>query len=230
MNSKTRQRCRIRLAAFWKGWVKPIAVVVIVLSTFRSAVADWNDVPTGSMRPTILEGDRIFVNKLAYDLKVPFTTWHLLEWADPQTGDIVVCFAPDSGERLVKRVVALPGDTVEMRNNVLLVNGQPAMYQPVTGVSGPSGGARWMDETVGGRTHAILLSPGVRAMRSFPQTRVPAGQYFVLGDNRDQSRDSRFFGFVDRREIVGRTSAIVLSLAPDRYYLPRWERFLHRLR
>src|SRR2546421_4007156 len=99
--------------------------VVLVVLSFRSSIADWNDVPTGSMKPTIMEGDRVFVNKLAYDLKVPFTTWHLAQWDNPKRGDIVVFFSPADGQRLVKRVVGLPGDRIELANNELLVNGAP---------------------------------------------------------------------------------------------------------
>src|SRR6266481_8840380 len=97
----------------------------------RSSLADWNVVPSGSMQPTILVGDRVLVNKLAYDLKVPFTTWHVLEWANPRRGDIVVFYSPYDGKRLVKRVVGLPGDTVELRNNALVLNGQPVHYKPI---------------------------------------------------------------------------------------------------
>src|SRR5262245_40087463 len=92
----------------WKEWVKPLMICGLLVGSIRSAVADWNDVPTGSMKPTILEGDRVVVNKLAYDLKVPFTTWHVAEWGNPQRGDIVVFFSPVDGTRLVKRVIGLP--------------------------------------------------------------------------------------------------------------------------
>ena len=81
---------------FWYSWGKDILWVLLILVPIRSSIADWNDVPTGSMKPTILEGDRIFVNKLAYDLKVPLTQWHLARWGDPARGDIVVCFSPES--------------------------------------------------------------------------------------------------------------------------------------
>ena len=84
--------------------------------------------PTGSMKPTILEGDRIFVNKLAYDLKIPFTTWHLAQWDDPQCGDIVVFYSPSDGKRLVKRVVGLPGDRIGMWKNQVILNGVPLQY------------------------------------------------------------------------------------------------------
>ncbi|MHC4609747.1 MAG: signal peptidase I, partial [Planctomycetota bacterium] len=91
---------KTRLLKFWL-WVKPLLVVTVVLCTLRSAVADWNDVPTGSMKPTVLEGDRIFVKKLAYGLRVPFTDWWVRQWEGPRRGDVVVCFSPDTGERLV---------------------------------------------------------------------------------------------------------------------------------
>src|ERR1044071_1016970 len=103
--------------------IKVFVLMLLVVSSLRSALADWNDVPTGSMKPTIQEGDRVVVNKLAYDLKIPFTTIDVVKWGDPKRGDIVVLFSPRDGVRLVKRVVALPGDTVELRENQLFVNG-----------------------------------------------------------------------------------------------------------
>src|SRR5262249_34269477 len=96
----------------WREWIRPCAVIAAVVFPFKSAIADWNWVPTGSMKPTILEGDLVFVNKLAYDLKVPFTLQRLAHWDDPVRGDIVVFFSPHDGTRLVKRVIALPGDTL----------------------------------------------------------------------------------------------------------------------
>src|SRR5512140_2840639 len=111
---------KVWMKKFWQEWVKPLLLTIIVLGSMRSALADWNDVPTGSMKPTILEGDRVFVNKLAYDLKVPFTTFHLATWSNPQRGDIVVFYSPQDGRRLVKRVVGLPGDTLELRDNHLV--------------------------------------------------------------------------------------------------------------
>src|SRR5580693_2563778 len=122
---------------FLREDAKPLLVTALVLFAFRSAIADWNDVPTGSMKPSIMEGDRVFLNKLAYDLKVPFTTWHLAQWSNPQRGDIAVFYSPHDGARLVKRVVGLPGDTVELRNDQLIINGKPVQYMPLgSGVSG----------------------------------------------------------------------------------------------
>src|SRR3954468_7209251 len=113
----------------WREWVRPAALIAVIVFPLKSAVADWNWVPSGSMKPTILEGDLIFVNKLAYDLKVPFTLSRLAKWDNPKRSDIIVFFSPKDGTRLVKRVIGGPGDTIEMKNNVLLVNGDPMHYE-----------------------------------------------------------------------------------------------------
>ena len=226
---------KARAVAFWHDTVKPVAVIVIVLCSFRSAVADWNDVPTGSMRPTILEGDRIFVNKLAYGLKVPFTSWRMVEWAQPQRGEVVILFSPADDVRLVKRVVGLPGDRIAMRDNRLLINDEPAAYGPLDAAFvnqidvDEQPRHRFSAETIDGHTHPIMLTPALPALRSFKPVIVPEGQYFVLGDNRDSSRDSRWIGFVERDRIVGRAGAIVMSLDRDRYYAARWDRFFRGL-
>lgn len=122
-------RLRKVTSYLWREWIKPLALISAVIFPFKSAIADWNWVPSGSMKPTILEGDLVFVNKLAYDLKVPFTVRRVAKWDDPQHGDIVVFFSPKDGTRLVKRMIAGPGDTIEMRNNVLFLNGQKMDYE-----------------------------------------------------------------------------------------------------
>src|SRR5690349_24097168 len=122
---------RTKMKHWWRKEVRPLLILALIVFSIRSSLADWNDVPTGSMKPTILEGDRVFVNKLAYDLKVPFTTRHIAEWSNPQRGDIVVFFSPYDSQRLVKRVIGLPGDMLEVRNNVLILNGKPVAYEPL---------------------------------------------------------------------------------------------------
>ena len=194
--------------------------MVLVLTSFRSAVADWNDVPHRSMKPSILEGDRIFVNKLAYGLKIPFTTIHLAHWSAPQRGEIVVFNSPADGTRLVKRVVGLPGDTVQMVNDRLYINGKAVQYQMI--------GSNII-ESLGGKPHKMMVIPQIRAMRSFGPVTVPAGEYFMMGDNRDNSADSRYFGTVKLNQILGRSSAVALSLDYDRHYMPRWNRFFKSL-
>jgi signal peptidase I len=226
---------KARFKALWREWVGPLLVTALVLFSFRSAVADWNDVPSGSMRPTILVGDRIFVNKLAYDLKVPFTTVHLAQWGHPVRGDLVVLWSPHDGQRLVKRVVAVPGDRIEVRDQRLLINGQQAQYGPV-----PAEMAESLDlgdlqagtvsaETVSGRTHPVMTFSTSGPGANTPPVEIPEGSYFVMGDCRDNSFDSRFFGLVSRDRIVGRATAVVVSVDRDRSYRPRWSRFFTRL-
>jgi len=219
----------------WREWIKPFLMVLIVVGSLRSAVADWNDVPTGSMRPTILEGERIFVNKLAYDLKVPFTKVRLMEWGSPKRGDVVVLYSPADGKRLVKRVMGLPGDVLSMYKGRLYINNKPAEYESLAagdrdalGLEGePKEVVVW--ETVGALTHPVTLTPFQPAIRNFEPVVVPENHYFVMGDNRDNSRDSRYFGFVDRDLIVGRALAVVVSLNPAHSYSPRWDRFFFEL-
>jgi len=215
-----------KLRIIWREWILPAVVVVAILAPLRSAVADWNDVPTGSMIPTILVGDRIFINKLAYDLKVPFTTWQVAKWADPQRGDIVVFPSPADGIRLVKRVVAVPGDRIELRNDHLVINDETASYALV---NNNVAAGLVLNETLSGKTHSLMIQPQQRAMRSFGPVEVPAGKYFVMGDNRDNSFDSRYFGFVSRDRILGRATLVAMSFDHDRHYLPRFDRFGHSL-
>lgn len=226
---------KARSVRLWREWVKPLMIILIVFGSFRSAIADWNDVPTGSMKPNIVEGDRIFVNKLAYGLRIPFTSWNVFERHGPRHGDVVVFFAPDSGVRMVKRVIGVSGDRVAISNNLVTVNGEPARYGPLDEAvieavaAGERPHHRFAAENIDGKTYPIMTTPRQPSRRAFHSIVVPEGQYFLMGDNRDNSRDSRWFGCVDRSAIVGRATGIVLSLDPENFYLPRIDRFFHGL-
>ncbi|MCG8458301.1 MAG: signal peptidase I, partial [Holophagales bacterium] len=180
---------RFKGGLFWKEWVKPLMVIGLVMFSFRSAVADWNDVPTGSMKPTILEGDRIFINKVAYDLKVPFTTIRIAQWDDPEWGDVVVLRSPEDGKRLVKRVVGLPGDTIEVRGIYLFRNSERAVYSEldplVVSQIDPTEqpGYLFATELVEGRGHPIMSALRGSFATSGPWV-VEPDHYFVMGDNR----------------------------------------------
>jgi signal peptidase I len=220
----------------WREYRAPVAFVVL-MCCFRSAWADWVTVPTGSMNPTILEGDRVFVDKHAYGLRVPFTLIHLTYGADPARGEIAVFDSPRDGTSLVKRVIGIPGDTVELSDETLFVNGRRASY-----VAGDSAKIRSLLAATAaqdprvlleqgfGPDHDILLLPARTGQASFGPITVPDGTYLMLGDNRDNSADSRYFGFVPRRNFVGRATRVVASFNPDRYYTPRSDRFLAPLR
>jgi len=225
---------RAKLKHLWRAHIRPLLILFIVLTSMRSAIADWNTVPTGSMNPSIVEGDRIFVNKLAYGLKVPYTTWHLLRWDEPARGEIVVFYSPRDGVRLVKRVVGLPGDVVQMVNDQLIINGKSATYVPLAGFADATAPSRklrheFAAEIIDSEKHPVMATPSIPALRNHGPVTVPAGHYFVLGDNRDNSADSRFIGMIPASSIVGRSSFVVLSLDYDDYYLPRGDRWFKKL-
>jgi signal peptidase I len=226
---------RVQARKLWREELRPLLIVALIVFAARSSFADWNTVPTGSMKPTILEGDRIFVNKLAYDLKVPFTTLHLAEWSAPRRGDIVVFYSPKGGTRLVKRTVGLPGDTVELRHEQLIINGEAVAYKPIAEellrdvTANDRAISDYASEQLPGRPHLVAGIPAVQAMRNFGPVRVPDGCYFMMGDNRDDSFDSRYFGAVKRDRIVGRATAVVASLDSKHYWRPRWDRFFSPL-
>ena len=232
---------KTRLIRIWRLWIKPVvlflrplALFMIVLLPLRSAVLDWNWVPSGSMKPTIMEGDLVLVNKLAYDLKAPFTTHRLAQWANPERGDIAVFFSPRDGVRLVKRVVGLPGDTIEMRNEILHINGEPLCYAAASVAEFrrdifESPNPLLATESLGGREHYVMALPEIRAMRTFGPVTVPPGHYFMMGDSRDNSNDSRYFGCVDRGQIVGRAVNVLVSFDPKHFFCPRLGRFAQKL-
>jgi len=219
-----------RLVIAWKGLGYSIFIAVLIATSFKSAIADWNIIPSGSMKPTIVEGDRIFVNKLAYDLKIPYTTWHVAEWDNPDRGDIVVFYSPADNKRLVKRVIGLPGDEIAMSDNTLFINGEQLKYESTDGAANRIYSDQYcIIEDLSGRKHPIMITPIYLSIRSFSAITVPEGYYFMMGDNRDDSADSRYFGFVERKRIVGQAKAIVISLDKKRRYQPRWERFFTKL-
>lgn len=203
-------------------------VFMLGMLAFRSAVADWNVVPSGSMQPTIQIGDRILVNRAAYDIRLPWSDISLVHLADPQRGDIVIVDSAAAHERLVKRVIGLPGDEIALRSDVLYVNGHAARYT-ATAVSGIRDDeqmpARYAIESYGGMRHAVRLVRYLPAAASnYGPVRVPPGHYLLLGDDRDNSADSRYFGFFPRREILGRAHHVLVSLDPGHNYLPRGAR------
>ena len=200
---------------------KGFILFIILMSVFRSAIADWNSVPSGSMKPTIEIGDRIGINKLAYDIKIPFIHHSLLRLSKPQRGDIIVFESKAADTRMVKRVIGQPGDRIAMINNQLIINGQPVQYIDQTS----NADKLILSENLPNNPHLIALIKD-RASRydSFDLVVVPPDSYLVLGDNRRNSSDSRVYGFIPRAEIIGRAENVVLSFNPDNYFIPRANR------
>ncbi|MBY0556117.1 MAG: signal peptidase I [Burkholderiaceae bacterium] len=217
-----------------KNWMranKGFVLFLMLFGIFRTAVADWNPIPSASMHPNLLEGDVVFVNRLAYNVKLPLTDIVLGQTGEPQRGDIVTFSSPRDGTRLIKRLIALPGDRVEMRNEQLIINGQLAAYDGVVRSAETIRGvgqltALQVGETLAGsRPHTIQLMPQVQARRDMAPIVIPAGQYMMLGDNRDNSADSRYIGTVPRALLIGRAERVLASADIEGNWLPRTERF-----
>ena len=216
----------------WRSW-RGTLLFLGLMFVFRSACADWMVVPTGSMNPTVIEGDRVLVDKRAYGWRVPFTLQRLVDVGDPQRGDVVVLESPETGITLLKRIVGVPGDTIELRDEALVVNGTPARYAARPTSTGDALldavralEPRFFREDLFGVSHDVMLLPQVDARRRMAPLRIPEGHYFVMGDNRDNSADSRYFGVVTRDAIFGRATRVVVSLDPEHGWLPRSGRWL----
>ena len=194
-----------------KGFLLFVSLMIVM----RSSFADWYHVPSGSMEPTIQVGDRVMVNKMAYNVELPLTDYSLIKTGKPARGDIVVIDSEAADTRLLKRIVATEGDLVSMHNNHLTINGETATYLQQD---------EQLFESVGGVSHQVQLTPAEFTPDSFRPVKVPAGHVLVLGDNRNHSADSRVYGFVPVSELRGKVFGLVTSFDPDNYYLPRKKR------
>jgi signal peptidase I len=195
--------------------VESLGLAILVALVVRSSVVEAFWVPSGSMLPTIQIGDHLFVNKLAYSLHIPFTSIEVARWGAVGRGDIVVFLSPAKGGNeeggridLIKRVVAVGGDTVEIHNKKLYVNGDPI----------EDSHANFVD----------ARHQSVPTRDNFGPVTVPEGKIFCLGDNRDNSHDSRYWGFADVKDVKGKATFIYWSRASGE--LPRWDRFGRVLR
>jgi signal peptidase I len=220
-----------------KHWLKQNRAFIVFLLGFvllRTAVADYNPIPSGSMRPTLLEGDVVLVNRLAYDFKLPLSDVILFKLGEPQRGDVVTFTSPADGVRLIKRLVGVPGDVVAMRDEVLYINGSPAHYSDPQVVAEPTESGSTISATreterIEGKQRSVQFLPAIPAKRDFGPVVVPKDSYFFLGDNRDNSADSRYIGFVPRKLLIGRAHHILVSANIKGNWLPRVERLGERI-
>jgi signal peptidase I len=221
------------MKALMKNWIREnrgFIVFILLFGIFRTAIADWNPIPSGSMRPSLVEGDVVFVDRLAYDLKVPLTDVILAHLGDPQRGDIVTFTSPADGRRLIKRLVALPGDVVEMRDKKLLINGVKADYKlqdvaSETVGNGTTLPVMHLTEKLWGDQRTIQWMPDLSRAIDFGPITIPANRYLMLGDNRDNSADSRYIGLVPRKDLIGRAERILVSADILGNWKPRTDRF-----
>ncbi len=191
----------------------PVIFVVFVLRAF---VAEPFTIPSGSMLPTLVPGDYILVNKFSYGIRLPILDVKLVPLGEPRRGDVVVFRYPENpSTNFIKRVIGLPGDDVVYRDKKLIINGKPMPQAPDTPFQLRESGERlaqmkrWI-ETLDGVHHDILTDPGSYAAPPL-EFHVPPGHYFVMGDNRDRSNDSRYWGFVPEQNLIGRAFFIWFS-------------------
>ncbi len=173
-----------------------VGVLALILFSARSSLADHYIVPTSSMEYTLMPGDRVLVNKTAYGLRVPFLKWQLTRGDQPGVGEIVVFDSPETGKRLIKRVVAVGSDTIEVRDGHLFLNGENMALPQDPSI-----------ETLG--THRALLNLS-RPGGNYPVQQIPSGYVLVMGDFRGNSHDGRIFGFIPETAIYGRAVAVFL--------------------
>ena len=197
---------RNRLRTTIKNYASLLLMLLAMLA-FRTAVADWNYVPTGSMEPTIIPGDVLVVSKLSYGPSIPFTSSRLFSLGEPERGDIITFYPSHTDKCLVKRVVGVPGDRLKIRGAELWINGKKLEQTALSG--------NLLQESGGIKPHQIKLSGegGLRTIEG--EIQVPEGQYFVMGDHRNNSYDSRYWGFVDKTQVVGKVTAVGLSFSGE---------------
>jgi signal peptidase I len=234
-----------------RQYAESIGLALGVALLLRAFVVEAFQIPSGSMIPTLEVGDHIFVSKFAYAVGIPFTNTKIAELSKPKRGDIVVFkYPPDQKVDYIKRVVALPGESIELRRNELFIDGRPIPREfasepcVVDDASEVDGEFErhpcevWL-EHMGGKTHVTHQDPRLGPSNFGPVT-VPPGHYFAMGDNRDNSRDSRVWGFVPYELIKGRALIVWWSRDPARGGLSpagvvdwfksiRWGRFFQRV-
>ncbi|HSO05987.1 MAG TPA: signal peptidase I [Pelomicrobium sp.] len=216
---------------WWVEYPKSFFPVILLVFVLRSFLVEPFKIPSGSMIPTLLVGDFILVNKFTYGIRLPVINVKVVPINDPQRGDVMVFRYPENPSLdYIKRVVGLPGDEVVYRDKQLAINGKPVQLKPDGEFGYVEGGlelvrAKRFQEALGQADHAVLIQPSAASVqlggvREFPfrencsyndsglRCKVPAGHYFVMGDNRDSSSDSRYWGFVPDDHIVGRAFLI----------------------
>ncbi len=211
----------------WRESIQSILIAVFIALMLRSFVVEAFKIPSGSMIPTLAIGDQIFVNKFRYGVRVPFTSIRLVDFAEPERGEVIVFICPvEPHQDYIKRVVVLPGDEIMVRNYILLVNGK-AVERKLIGTREYTdrdlNSDQWTtfraeawEETLDGRTYTVLQDPGVRSGGAhYGPSIVPEGHVFMMGDNRDHSYDSRMWGTVPVESILGRSLVVWWSWGKD---------------
>jgi signal peptidase I len=208
---------------FYVEYTAPFFPVLLLVLVLRSFVVEPFQIPSSSMVPTLEIGDFILVNKYAYGLRLPVTQTKILDVDQPKRGDVMVFFPPDDDRYFIKRVIGLPGDHVQLLDNQLFINGELMEQQAIEASVSAGYGYDVVEENLDGKVHLVRKhrSPG-RLGRAISEV-VPEGHYFMMGDNRDNSSDSRVWGPVPEANIVGQAFAIWMHW-DDFFSLPSFNR------
>jgi len=221
---------------WWVEYSKSFFPVILAVFLLRSFLVEPFKIPSGSMIPTLQVGDFILVNKFTFGIRLPIISKKIVQINDPHRGDVMVFHYPENPSvDYIKRVVGLPGDTIVYRDKKVYVNGVPQQQQPDGEYNYVESGLKFVhteryNENLDGHTHAMLINPDLPpihlgSVAEFPHREVcnysdvevsctvPAGHYFMLGDNRDNSRDSRYWGFVPDNLIVGKAFLIWMNFS-----------------
>ncbi|MGJ8691218.1 MAG: signal peptidase I [Thalassotalea sp.] len=210
----------------WLNNNKGFILFILLMGVFRGAYADWYHIPSSSMEPTITIGDRILVDKTAYNINLPFSDISLIRTNEPERGDIVVFDSKAAKVRLIKRVIGLPGDSIAMNNEQVSINGKALDYLTTS----KQQHQLVAQENLGNLSHAVqYLANGNQEHTAFTAITIPTDYYLVLGDNRRNSADSRYYGLVPRSELIGKANKVAFSLDYQNFYLPKTNRFWHDL-
>lgn len=213
---KAEEAARARREPVVVEYARAFFPVILIVFLIRSFLVEPFRIPSGSMMPSLFNGDFILVNKFSYGIRLPVANEKIVSLGDPKRGDVMVFrFPGDPSINYIKRVVGVPGDHVVYRRKRLFINGTPMEQTGHRAYSSPhiaasAGEVQRAVENIDGRPHDILVTG--RGDDGYSEFRVPAGQYFVMGDNRDQSNDSRYWGFVPDRNLVGKAFLIWFSL------------------
>ena len=190
-----------------REYAEAIIIAVIIALFVRTFVVQAFKIPSGSMKPTLQIGDHILVNKFIYGVKIPYIQKTLIPIREPERGDIVVFLYPrDRSKDFIKRVIGVGGDVIEIRNKEIFLNGSPC------------------SDIHGVHTDNLILPSSIQPRDNMRPVKVPVGSIFVMGDNRDQSYDSRFWGFVKLKDVMGKAFIIYWSWNGNDHRV-RWKRF-----
>ncbi len=207
----------------WAPWVRTLLLVFFTVLVVRTAVVEPSYIPSASMVPTLFEGDYILVQKYAYGVRAPLSSKPLISGRPLQRGDVVVFYPPHRGRGYyVKRVVGLPGDHLQYAGGQLAINGEPAIYVQaegeddyyLQGLDGPASSVVWEQLPGSDSRHRILLDPHLNLYT----VEIPEHSYFMMGDNRGNSEDSRVWGTVGYNNMVGAVTRVWLSKAPGGFF------------